>query len=51
MTLPLSLPLSLGGWLRCWCRRGFANRLKHTEAHSAGVHLPDDHPHALQQQR
>lgn len=45
------LSLSLGGWLRCRCGRSFANRLKHTEAHSAGVNLPDDYPHALQQQR
>lgn len=40
-----------GGWIRGRSRRSTGNRLQHQEAHPAGVHLSDDHPHVVQQQR
>jgi len=42
---------SAGGWLRGGCGGCAGDRLEHSEAHPAGLHFPDDHPHALQQQR
>lgn len=43
--------MSSGGWLRGRCRRSPSYWLQHQEAHPAGLHLPDDYPHAFQQQR
>lgn len=40
---------SAGGrfWGGCW--RSPGNRFQHPKTHFAGLHLPDDHPNALQQ--
>lgn len=43
--------MSTGGWVRSRCRWSPSNWFQHPEAHLAGVHLSDDHPHAFQQQR
>lgn len=39
-----------GGWIGVWSRRSTGNWLQHKKAHPAGFYLPDDHPHAVQQQ-
>ncbi len=49
--LILNFNISKGGWVRGWSRRSSGNGLQHQEAHPAGLHLPDDHPYAFQQQR